>query len=498
MHKSVKMFHIPKAINRRRTIMATFFGALVLLVLGYVFYSKFVERVFIINDSTPTPAYTKRDNLDYVPMSWWKGNLIQLLNIAGLGPIYGAVAGALYGPAAFIWIVVGTIFAGGVHDYFSGMMSLRHQGEQYPSLVGRYLGQTVKTIISVVSLVLMVLVAAAFTAGPAQLIAQLTPLSFTVSLLIIFAYFLLATILPINRVIGKIYPLLGGILLFMALAIGISLLFSGKSIPNLTLENLHPGELPIWPLLMVTISCGAISGFHCTQSPIVACTMKKESDGRKIFYGAMVTEGVIALIWAAAGMTFFNGTAGLGEALAAGGPSGVVNEISTSLLGTLGGILAILGVIILPITTGDTALRSSRMILTEIFAKFFNMESKIKILLVTVLVAVPALFLATIDYTFLWRYVGWTNQVVATVMLWTGTVYLLKNSRFHWICGVPALFMTGVVCTYIFYAPEGLGMDYRLSMIIGFSLAAAVLAWYISQIFKYRQLRVNSKDFRAA
>ncbi|MGD6894033.1 carbon starvation CstA family protein [Bacillus sp. UMB0728] len=478
--------------------MATFFGALVLLVLGYVFYSKFVERVFIINDSTPTPAYTKRDNLDYVPMSWWKGNLIQLLNIAGLGPIYGAVAGALYGPAAFIWIVVGTIFAGGVHDYFSGMMSLRHQGEQYPSLVGRYLGQTVKTIISVVSLVLMVLVAAAFTAGPAQLIAQLTPLSFTVSLLIIFAYFLLATILPINRVIGKIYPLLGGILLFMALAIGISLLFSGKSIPNLTLENLHPGELPIWPLLMVTISCGAISGFHCTQSPIVACTMKKESDGRKIFYGAMVTEGVIALIWAAAGMTFFNGTAGLGEALAAGGPSGVVNEISTSLLGTLGGILAILGVIILPITTGDTALRSSRMILTEIFAKFFNMESKIKILLVTVLVAVPALFLATIDYTFLWRYVGWTNQVVATVMLWTGTVYLLKNSRFHWICGVPALFMTGVVCTYIFYAPEGLGMDYRLSMIIGFSLAAAVLAWYISQIFKYRQLRVNSKDFRAA
>ncbi|RYI26987.1 carbon starvation protein A [Bacillus infantis] len=478
--------------------MATFFGALVLLVLGYVFYSKFVERVFIINDSTPTPAYTKRDNLDYVPMSWWKGNLIQLLNIAGLGPIYGAVAGALYGPVAFIWIVIGTIFAGGVHDYFSGMMSLRHQGEQYPSLVGRYLGQTVKTIISVVSLVLMVLVAAAFTAGPAQLIAQLTPLSFTVSLLIIFAYFLLATILPINRVIGKIYPLLGGILLFMALAIGISLLVSDKSIPNLTLENLHPRELPIWPLLMVTISCGAISGFHCTQSPIVACTMKKESDGRKIFYGAMVTEGVIALIWAAAGMTFFNGTAGLGEALAAGGPSGVVNEISTSLLGTLGGILAILGVIILPITTGDTALRSSRMILTEIFAKFFNMESKIKILLVTVLVAVPALFLATIDYTFLWRYVGWTNQVVATVMLWTGTVYLLKNSRFHWICGVPAMFMTGVVSTYIFYAPEGLGMDYRLSMIIGFSLAAIVLVWYISQIFKYRQLRVNSKDFRAA
>ncbi|WP_138418774.1 carbon starvation CstA family protein [Aquibacillus sediminis] len=478
--------------------MITFFGALILLIGGYIFYSKFVERVFGIDDATPTPAYSQSDGLDYVPMSWWKGNLIQLLNIAGLGPIYGAVAGALYGPVAFIWIVVGCIFAGAVHDYFSGMMSLRHGGAQFPALVGRYLGKHVKTIINGVSLVLMILVAAAFTAGPAQLISQITPVSFIVALVIIFSYFALAIILPVNRIIGRIYPFLGAILLIMAGAVAVALLFSGKPIPNLTLQNLHPGDLPIWPLLMVTISCGAISGFHCTQSPIIACTVKKESEGRKIFYGAMITEGIIALIWAAAGMTFFNGTVGLQEALAAGGPSGVVNEISTSLLGTFGGILAVLGVIILPITTGDTALRSSRMILTEVLSKFFHIESKVKVLLVSIPVSVPAFFLATIDYTFLWRYVGWTNQVVATVMLWTGAMYLLKNHKFHWICGVPAIFMTAAVCTYIFYAPEGLNLDYQFSMTIGLLLTAVVVLWYVVQIIKHRNIKQHNTNYNAA
>ncbi|MBB5180397.1 carbon starvation protein CstA [Planomicrobium koreense] len=474
--------------------MVTFFGALLFLILGYVFYSKFIEKVFVVDDNTPTPAYTKRDNLDFIPMSWWKGNLIQLLNIAGLGPIYGAVAGALYGPVAFIWIVVGSIFAGAVHDYFSGMMSMRHGGAQFPSLVGRYLGKHMKLFINGLSLVLMLLVAAAFTAGPAQLISQISPISFMVALGLIFFYFILATILPINRIIGRIYPFLGGILLFMAIAVAVALVFSGKPMPNLTFSNLHPGELPIWPLLMVTISCGAISGFHCTQSPIVACTMKKETDGRKIFYGAMIIEGVIALIWAAAGMTFFSGTEGLAAALAAGGPSGVVNEISISLLGTMGGILAIFGVIILPITTGDTALRSSRMIVTDIMSKFMDMEGKWKILLVTIPLGIPTFFMATIDYTFLWRYVGWTNQVVATVMLWTATVYLLSNFKFHWIAGIPASFMTGVVATYIFYAPEGLNMDYQLSMIIGFCITLVVLLWYAAQIIKYRALKAADAE----
>jgi len=472
--------------------MLTFIGSIALLILGYLFYAKVVERIFGINPNSKTPAYTKEDGLDYVPMPWWKGWLIQLLNIAGLGPIFGALMGALYGPVAFIWIVVGCIFGGAVHDYFSGMLSLRHNGEQYPSLVGRYLGKNMKFIINVVSLVLMILVAAAFTAGPAQLIAQVTPLSFGTALIIIFAYFLLATILPVNQVIGKIYPLFGAILIFMAVAIAGALLFIDKPIPNITFSNLHPQDLPIWPLLMVTVSCGAISGFHCTQSPIVARTLKNERDGRKVFYGAMIGEGIIALIWAAAGMTFFNGTEGLQAAIAAGGPAGAVNEISTTLLGKLGGILAILGVIILPITTGDTALRSSRMILSEMVGAKKQSNWK-QALLYSIPVSLPALYLSTIDYSFLWRYVGWSNQLVATVTLWTATVYCLRNGKFHWICGIPALFMTGVVSTYIFYAPEGLKLSYQLSMSIGIIITVAVTFWYVYQIRRHHQQTIQTK-----
>lgn len=472
--------------------MLTFIGSIVLLILGYMFYAKVVERVFGINPNSKTPAYTKEDGLDFIPMPWWKGWLIQLLNIAGLGPIFGALMGALYGPVAFIWIVVGCIFGGAVHDYFSGMLSLRHNGEQYPSLVGRYLGKNMKFLINVVSLVLMILVAAAFTAGPAQLIAQVTPLTFGTALIIIFAYFLLATVLPVNQVIGKIYPLFGAILIFMAVAIGGALLFIDKPIPNLTFSNLHPQALPIWPLLMVTVSCGAISGFHCTQSPIVARTLRNERDGRKVFYGAMIGEGVIALIWAAAGMTFFNGTEGLQAAIAAGGPAGAVNEISTTLLGKLGGILAILGVIILPITTGDTALRSSRMILSEMVGAKKQSNWK-QALLYSIPVSLPAMYLSTIDYSFLWRYVGWSNQLVATVTLWTAAVYCLRNGKFHWICGIPALFMTGVVSTYIFYAPEGLKLSYQLSVNIGIIITLAVAFWYVYQIRRHHQQTMTTK-----
>ncbi|MGM0900871.1 MAG: carbon starvation CstA family protein [Bacillota bacterium] len=473
--------------------MITFIGAILLLVAGYFIYGKVVDRIFGVDDQTPTPAYKNQDGLDFVPMSWWKGSLIQLLNIAGLGPIFGAISGALYGPVAFIWIVIGCIFAGAVHDYFSGMMSLRHNGEQFPGLVGRYLGQNVKKFINFISIILMILVAAAFTAGPAQLISSLTPLSFIGSLVVVFIYFLVAAVLPVNKIIGKIYPVFGAILIFMAVSIAIALMFSGKQIPNLTLANLHPGELPVWPLLMVTISCGAISGFHSTQSPIVARTLKKESEGRKVFFGAMIGEGIIAMVWAAAGMTFFGGTGGLQEAIAAGGPAGAVNEISQSLLGTLGGVLAILGVIILPITTGDTALRSSRMMLTDMLSSVMNMKGKWKVSIVTLAVALPTFYLSTIDYTFLWRYVGWTNQLVATVMLWTGTIYLLKNGKSHWICGLPALFMTAVVSTYIFYAPEGFHLAYSTSMIIGSILTAIVIGWYIRQIITYR--RKNNGNF---
>ncbi|KGX92410.1 CstA-like carbon starvation protein [Pontibacillus halophilus JSM 076056 = DSM 19796] len=480
--------------------MITFVASICLLVVGYLVYSKVVERIFVINDENTTPAYSKQDGFDYQPMSWWRASLIQLLNIAGLGPIFGAILGAVYGPVAFLWIVFGSIFAGAVHDYFSGMLSLRHNGAQYPTLVGQYLGKYAKSIINLLSIGLMVLVAAAFTAGPAQLMAEVTPLSFIVSLVLIFTYFFIATILPVNKIIGKIYPLFGAILIFMAVSIGIGLFFLDNSVPNLTLQNLHPGDAPIWPLLMVTVSCGAISGFHSTQSPILARTLKKESEGRKVFYGAMIAEGVIALIWAAAGMAFFGGTGPLNEAIGTVGPAGIVNEISTTLLGGLGGVLAILGVIILPITTGDTALRSSRMMVADLLKQWSNRSftSKKATILLAVPVAVPAFLLTQMNYTMLWRYVGWSNQVVATVMLWTAAMYLVKNGKFHWICSAPAFFMTAVVSTYIFYAPEGFSLPYTTSLALGGIIWVVVAAWFITQLKKAKQLKVARPRRRAS
>ncbi len=479
--------------------MLSFLASICILVAGYFVYSKVVEKIFGVDDSNVTPAYTKKDGMDYMPMSWWKASLVQLLNIAGLGPIFGAILGALYGPVAFLWIVIGTLFAGAVHDYFSGMLSLRHNGAQFPSIVGQYLGKHVQTLMNILSIVLMILVAAAFTSGPAQLMAEVTPLSFMTCLLLIFTYFLIATVLPINKIIGRVYPFFGAILIFMAVAIGVGLFFFENPIPNLTFENLHPNELPLWPLLMVTVSCGAISGFHSTQSPILARTLKRESEGRKVFYGAMVAEGIIALIWAAAGMAFFNGTDGLQAALAAGGPAGVVNEISKTTLGSLGGVLAILGVIILPITTGDTAMRSSRMMLADLLSSIRKreIEGKWVPILLVVPVAVPTFLLTQIDYTFLWRYVGWSNQVVATVMLWTAAIYLLQQAKFHWICSLPALFMTGVVSSYIFYAPEGFGFSYSKAMMMGSIIWLAVFIWFGIQLVKYRPKRQRVLEMKS-
>lgn len=464
--------------------MITFISSIIILILGYVFYGKYIERVFEIYPDKETPAYSKQDNMDFVPMPAWKGWMIQLLNIAGLGPIFGAVSGALYGPVAFIWIVVGCIIAGGVHDYFSGMLSLRHGGAQFPKLVQHYLGKFIRVFTDIVSVVLMVLVAAAFVAGPAQLLSSKTPISFLVALIIIFAYFILAAILPINKIIGRIYPIFGVILIVMAVSVAIALIFSGKPIPEITVQNLHPSGIPVWPLLMVTISCGAISGFHCTQSPIISRTVKNESEGRKVFYGAMISEGIIALIWAAAGMTFFGGTKGLASQLQSIGPAGVVDQISIQLLGPVGGVLALLGVIILPITTGDTALRSSRMIIEDFVKDKVSINSKALMIAASFAVGIPAFFLSTIDYSFLWRYVGFTNQIVATVMLWVSVSYLLRYNKAHLVAGIPALFMTGAVSVYVLYAPEGLSLPYNTALIGGAVVFIIVSILYVRAILK--------------
>lgn len=477
--------------------MLTFFIALFLLIAGYIIYGKLVEKIFVIDNDNPTPAYKTNDGVDYMPMHPIKGWLIQLLNIAGLGPVFGAVAGAVYGPPSLIWIVVGCIFAGAVHDYFAGMLSLRHNGSQFPALVERYLGKGVKAFIYIVSLALMILVTAAFTAGPAELISLKTDgaIPFFLALVIIFAYFVMAAVLPINKIIGRIYPFFGAVLIIMAVSVMIGLLVSDTPIPNLTLENQHPEGLPVWPLIMVTISCGAISGFHSTQSPIIARTVKKESDGRKVFFGAMIAEGVIALIWATAGMTFFNGTGGLADALAAGGPAGVIDTISIEMLGSAGAILAFLGAIILPITTGDTALRSSRMMLTEAVTSIRKSGKTPKMIWMTICVGVPAFLLSTIDYTFLWRYLGFTNQTVAATMLWVATVYLLKEGKLHYIAGIPALFMTGVVGTYFLYAPETLNLDYGISVIGGLVPVAVTGFLYVRAIFKQRSIRIENAAY---
>lgn len=469
--------------------MITFLLSFVALILGYVVYGKFVEKVFGINENLETPAYTKTDGVDYVPMDSNRGSLVQLLNIAGLGPIFGPIAGALWGPVAFIWIVLGGIFAGGVHDYFSGMLSVRNGGAQLPDIVGKYLGQGMRHFVNAFSVVLLLLVGTVFVAGPANLIVTLTPswisLSFVTAL--IFFYYILATLLPIDKIIGKIYPLFGALLVIMAVGVGVGLVVQGYTIPELTLSNLHPKNLPMWPLLFITIACGAISGFHATQSPLIARTIKNEKNGRKIFYGMMIGESAIALIWAAAGMAVFGGTGGLQEALATGGgPAGVVRTVSITLLGSIGGTLAILGVIILPITSGDTAFRGARLVIADFFK--MNQKPMSKRLAISIPLFVAAFALSKIDFNFLWRYFSWANQTTAMILLWAAAMFLVKEKRLHWIATIPAIFMTAVTFTYLLQAPEGFGLPTSISYPVGLLITAGITLLFASKVRKERKL----------
>lgn len=439
--------------------MISFIIALAVLICGYFVYGKFVSKVFGEDESKPTPVHTKADGVDYVAMPSWKIFLIQFLNIAGLGPIFGSIMGVMYGPAAFLWIVFGTIFAGGVHDYLSGMMSIREGGASLPEIVGGQLGNKTKNIMRGFALMLMILVGAVFVYNPADLLARLTPEKFDVMFWVvaIFIYYMAATMLPIDKLIGKLYPLFGIALLFMAVGIGVMIFVNREAVPEIWHQFYNhkpdPSLNPIFPMMFVSIACGAISGFHATQSPMMARCLKTERHARPIFYGAMVAEGVVALIWAAAAIAFTGGYDNLQEYLGGGSPAILVDNLSRSWLGTFGGILAILGVVAAPITSGDTALRSARLIAADF------MKIKQKVIVKRLAVSVPIFLLCFIvmllPYDALWRYFAWCNQVLAVFTLWTATVWLARSNKFYYISLLPALFMTCVTVTYIFFAPEG-------------------------------------------
>ncbi|GAB6098459.1 carbon starvation protein A [Halanaerocella petrolearia] len=458
--------------------MVSYLGGIFLLIVGYIFYGNFVTGVFGEDETIETPAYTQSDGVDYVPMSWPRAFLIQLLNIAGLGPIYGAVMGALFGPAAFLWIVLGCILAGAVHDYLIGMISVRNNGSTVAEIVGDYLGEGARKFMRVFSILVLILVGTVFMTGPAKLLANMTGLGLNAWLAIIIGYYFIATVLPVDKVIAKFYPLLGGALLIMALGVGGSLVIGGYDIPNITLANIHPDSLSLWPFLFVTIACGAISGFHATQSPLMARCLDNERDGKKVFYGAMIAEGIIAMVWAAASMTFFGDTVGLSEALTnLGGAGGVVKEISDNMLGVAGGIMAMLGVIALPISSGDTAFRSVRLALAEMFE--LDQKDKTNRFKIAIPIFIIGVILSQIDFSIIWRYFAWSNQTLAMMALWAGAAYLVQKSKLHWIATIPATFMTGVSISYILAAPEGFRLSLAIATPVGIVTAIGALALFL-------------------
>ena len=473
--------------------MVTFLGALATLIIGYIVYGAIVDRAFGRTGET-APSIRLEDGVDYIPLPTWKVFMIQLLNIAGLGPIFGALQGALWGPCVYFWIVLGTIFAGGVHDYMSGMISLREDGKSISEVVGNHMGKTMLFIMRIFSVVLLVLVGTVFATGPALLIdGKLFALgslgAIKIWLIIILCYYFLATLLPIDTLIARFYPLFGICLIVMAFGI-MGAMFAGVGghvMPEMVMANLHPKDLPIWPLMFITVACGAVSGFHATQSPLMARCLKDERLARPVFYGAMVSEGFIALVWAAAGVTFYESTGGLGAVLASAGPGGVVYDICVGFLGPVGAALALLGVVACPITSGDTAFRSARLTLAD----WFGVEQKTTAK--RLVIAVPLLgigaILTQMDFSIIWRYFSWTNQTLAMIVLWTGSVYLYRTFRgkFYYIIGmIPATFMSAVTMTYILQAKEGFGLSTSITYPVGIAMAALFLFLFLrTTVFRH-------------
>ncbi|HIF9214260.1 TPA: carbon starvation CstA family protein [Photobacterium damselae] len=481
--------------------MTWFLFCVAALIGGYFIYGTFIEKIFGINEKRQTPAFTKQDGVDYVPMSNKRVYLVQLLNIAGVGPIFGPIMGALYGPAAMLWIVLGCIFAGAVHDYFSGMLSIRNGGASVPTITGRYLGNGAKHFMNIFAIVLLLLVGVVFVSAPAGMITNLIneQTSFNVTMtsmvVVIFAYYVLATIVPIDTIIGRFYPLFGALLIFMSVGLITAIAFSsehtllGNFEVSQMLSNLNPNDMPLWPALFITIACGAISGFHATQSPLMARCLENEKNGRFVFYGAMIGEGIIALIWCAIALSFFGSLEELSNAVSNGGPGNVVYSASFGLLGVFGGVIAFLGVVILPITSGDTAFRSSRLILAE----YFNMEQKTlrnRLLIATPLFVLGGI-LTQVDFGIIWRYFGFANQATAVMMLWTASAYLLRHNKLHWITTVPALFMTTVCITFILNNHQ-LGFGLPMGISTGLGVAGAIGAMFM--VIKRAKASANTYD----
>ena len=496
--------------------MLWFLLCVAFLVLGYFIYGTLIEKIFGIKPQRATPANSMQDGVDYVPMSKKKIWLIQLLNIAGTGPIFGPILGAMYGPVAMLWIVFGCIFAGAVHDYLTGMLSIRNRGANIPYLTGKYLGKPVKHFMNFFAVLLLLLVGVVFVASPASLLTNITSdiivhggvsanavndeattskgSILVIWTAIIFIYYIIATLVPIDKIIGRIYPIFGALLLFMTCGMLYGLISDGIPFFRTVgtdiglsdfFANMHPSNAPIWPLLFITIACGAISGFHATQTPLMARCTQNEKEGRFIFYGALIAEGVIALIWCMVGLSFYDDQASLQEAIKAGTPAKVVYDSAIGMLGFFGGILAVLGVVVLPITSGDTAFRAARLLIAD----FLNIEQRsfAKRLMIAVPLFVIGFMVSKIDFTILWRYFGWANQTTATVTLWAGAAYLYRTGKFHWVATIPAIFMTTVCSSFILNAPIGLGLDYDLSVWLGIGIAVLCAALFFGLLKPFQK-----------
>ena len=470
--------------------MITFLVCITALVAGFFIYGRFVDRFFGSDPSRKTPAETMADGVDYIKLPTWKVFIIQFLNIAGLGPIFGAILGAAYGPMAYLWIVAGCIFMGAVHDYFSGMLSLRNGGVNMPDLVGMYLGPKVKNVLVILVCFLMLAVGVSFVTGPADLMQSLTGWDKTWWLYIIFFYYILATLLPIDKIIGSVYPLFGAALLFMAVGVfGAMIVGDIKGTVEMqemtlsTFRNFHsdPQNNVLVPMLFVVISCGAISGFHATQSPLMSRCLKNEKYVRPVFYGAMIAEGIVAMIWAAAAIAYFGGPEGLNQAATEGimingtltkvTPAIAVDMICRSWLGQFGAVIAIIGVVVCPITSGDTAFRSLRLTVADLAR--YDQKSILRRLVISVPAFAVAYFCCMVDFSTLWQYVGICNQLLAAFVLWMATAYLISVKKPHWMTSLPATFITFICVSYFFIAPYKAG-GLHLAPVAGYCAGAAV------------------------